>query len=86
MNYCDGLAAGQPAVVQEWCLDNPITEEVLAAVIASPTEKAPGPNDYIGVFFRSCSQTIQSDMMNAFRQFYNLAGGDIHKLNSALVA
>lgn len=40
---------------------------------------------FIGVFFRTCWHTIKDDIMQAFHQFYNLAGGDFANLNFALV-
>uniref|UniRef100_A0A453F743 Reverse transcriptase domain-containing protein n=1 Tax=Aegilops tauschii subsp. strangulata TaxID=200361 RepID=A0A453F743_AEGTS len=56
-------------------LDNPFSEEeVWEAIKASPAEKAPGPDGFIGVFFRSCWQTIKHDIMKVFHQFYCIAG------------
>uniref|UniRef100_A0A453F706 Reverse transcriptase domain-containing protein n=1 Tax=Aegilops tauschii subsp. strangulata TaxID=200361 RepID=A0A453F706_AEGTS len=67
-------------------LDNPFSEEeVWEAIKASPAEKAPGPDGFIGVFFRSCWQTIKHDIMKVFHQFYCIAGDNLATLNSALV-
>lgn len=41
--------------VQNVGLDNPFTEpEVWAAILASPADRAPGPDGFSGAFFRSC--------------------------------
>uniref|UniRef100_A0A453QM69 Uncharacterized protein n=1 Tax=Aegilops tauschii subsp. strangulata TaxID=200361 RepID=A0A453QM69_AEGTS len=56
-------------------LDNPFSEaKVWEAIKASPAEKAPGPDEFIGVFFRSCWQTIKHDIMKVFHQFYYITG------------
>ena len=36
-------------------LDNPISEaEVSKAILEAPNEKAPGPDGYTGLFYKSC--------------------------------
>ena len=73
--------------IQGGGLDNPFTEdEVWAAIQASPAEKSPGPDGFSGLFFRSCWPIIKEDVMQAFNQFYNLAGNSFGLLNSAIVA
>ncbi|XP_073367969.1 uncharacterized protein [Aegilops tauschii subsp. strangulata] len=63
-------------------LDNPFSEpEVWAAIMASPSEKAPGPNGFSGTFFRACWGTIKNDVMAVFDHFYNLAEGDFAEIN-----
>ncbi|KAE8816235.1 hypothetical protein D1007_06363 [Hordeum vulgare] len=67
-------------------LDNPFSEtEIWDAIKASPMEKAPGPDGYIGMFFKSCWQHIKADVMLAFNSFYHLARGDFSSLNTAMV-
>lgn len=67
-------------------LDNPFSEEeVWEAIKASPAEKAPGPDEFSGVFYRSCWSIIKGDIMAVFSSFYNLTRGDFGKLNTALV-
>uniref|UniRef100_A0A453CMR6 Uncharacterized protein n=1 Tax=Aegilops tauschii subsp. strangulata TaxID=200361 RepID=A0A453CMR6_AEGTS len=59
-------------------LDNPFSEaEVWEAIKASPAEKALCPDGFIGVFFRSCWQTITHDIMKVFHQFYCIAGNNL---------
>lgn len=68
-------------------LDLPFSEaEVWAAVIASPAEKAPGPDGFTGQFFRSCWSIIKGDIMAVFDKFYRIAGGNFADLNKALIA
>lgn len=58
----------QMPTVQGGGLDNPFTEdEVFAAIMASPAEKAPGPDGFSGIFFRSCWPVIKGDIMLAFQ-------------------
>ena len=68
-------------------LDNPFSEpEVWAAIMASPSEKVPGPDGFSGTFFRACWGTIKNDAMAVFDHFYNLAEGDFAEINSAMIA
>lgn len=68
--------------IQNKGLDNPFTEaEVWAAILASPTDKAPVPDGFSGVFFRTCLNTIKGDVMAVFDHFYRLAGGSFLDLN-----
>ncbi|XP_073360156.1 uncharacterized protein [Aegilops tauschii subsp. strangulata] len=73
--------------VQNAGLDNPFTEpEVWAAILATPVDKAPGPDGFSGAFFRACWNTIKHDVMAVFDHFYRLAGGNFSDLNSAMIA
>lgn len=73
--------------VQAAGLDNPFSEEeIWAAILESPAEKSPGPDGFCGTFFRACWPIIKADALLAFQQFYNLAGGDLGQLNTAMVA
>ena len=45
-------------------LDVQLTEEeVRRAVLDTPAEKAPGPDGYNGLFYRTCWQVIRHDLM-----------------------
>lgn len=68
-------------------LDNPFTEEeVWAAVLASPGEKAPGPDGFNGTFYHSCWDIIKGEVMAMFHQFHSLSGANFVHINDALVA
>lgn len=75
-----------PSVSNEG-LDNPFSEaEVWAAIVASPAEKAPGPDGFSGTFFRACWSVIKDDIMAVFDHFYRLADGSFSDLNTAMIA
>nr|XP_020150285.1 uncharacterized protein LOC109735480 [Aegilops tauschii subsp. strangulata] len=68
-------------------LDGPFTmAEVWAATLASPTEKAPGPDGFTGQFYRSCWPIIKEEVMAVFNKFYQMARSNLVELNSALIA
>lgn len=67
-------------------LDVQLTEEeVRRAVFDTPAEKAPGPDGYNGLFYRTCWQVICHDLMQALHQLYNLRAQNWNLLNSANV-
>jgi hypothetical protein len=47
--------------------------------------KAPGPNGFIGIFFKSCCDLILPDLMRVINQFFSLNHQGLHYLNQALV-
>lgn len=68
-------------------IDDPITkEEVKNAIDAMPTDKAPGPDGFIGAFFKCCWATIKDDVMRVIRLFGDLHSENFHWLNSANIA
>ncbi|KAM3385248.1 hypothetical protein ACQJBY_009276 [Aegilops geniculata] len=73
--------------VQNEGLDNPFSEdEVWAAILASPADRAPGPDGFSGMFFRACWGTIKEDVMALFHHLYNLGDGNFADLNTAMIA
>jgi hypothetical protein len=67
-------------------LELPFLEQEVEAMIQSmPKEKAPGPNEFIGVLFRSCWHIIKQDLMRAINQFYGLNQQGLQILNQVLV-
>lgn len=65
-------------------LDAPFSEEeIKQAVMAAPTEKAPGPDGYTRLFFKRCWDTIRADLVPAIQQVYQLRGQHLPLLNSA---
>jgi hypothetical protein len=70
----------QPRDLQH--LELPFSEhEVEEMIRAMPKEKAPGPDGFIGTFFKSCWHTIKVDLMRAINQFYGLNQQGLHFLN-----
>jgi hypothetical protein len=58
-------------------LDQIITEEVWRAIIAMPSDKAPGPDGYTGRFYKAAWQVIKADFMAAISR---LLQGDVTRL------
>jgi hypothetical protein len=67
-------------------LDAPFSEEeVKAAIDDLPAEKAPGPDGFTGVFYRSSWDVIKHDLPAALQCVYNLTAGPLPWLNGALL-
>jgi hypothetical protein len=65
-------------------LEEPFTEEEVLAVIKDIAgDKAPGPDGYIGIFFKKCWGIIKADVMQAFQFFFNQHDQHLHHLNTA---
>jgi hypothetical protein len=66
--------------------DDPFTEqEVKRAIDELPSEKAPGPDRFVGVFYRTCWEVIKSDVVEAMQCVYRLTARPLPKLNDALI-
>jgi retron-type reverse transcriptase len=59
---------------------------VKKAVMQTPNEKAPRPNGYIGVFYKSCWDIIKMDVMAALQEMFELRAGCWNLLNTANIA
>ncbi|XP_044357304.1 DDB1- and CUL4-associated factor 8 [Triticum aestivum] len=67
-------------------LGNTITEdEVWAAIKEMPSDKAPGPDGFTGVFFKKCWGIIKLTVMRVIQCFDSLHTSNLHWLNSANV-
>ncbi|KAM0914257.1 hypothetical protein ACQ4PT_011637 [Festuca glaucescens] len=65
-------------------LDVPFSEdEIKDAVFSLPSIKAPGPDGFIGAFFKSCWDIIHDDIAAAILHMANLRGGCANLINSA---
>lgn len=65
-------------------LDSDITEEEVARVVMEmPPDKAPGPDGFIGIFFKTCWPVIKQDMLHVFHQISQLRGSMFNLVNSA---
>lgn len=67
-------------------LDESITEEeVRVAVFSAPSEKAPGPDGYTGLFYKIAWPIIKDEIMQAIQQLYCLRANNCSLVNSANV-
>ncbi|KAM0849493.1 hypothetical protein ACQ4PT_053710 [Festuca glaucescens] len=65
-------------------LDEPFSmAELKMAVDDIPAEKAPGPDGFIGGFYKRCWHIIASDMLAALNHLYSLREDHWHLLNTA---
>ena len=65
-------------------LENDFTEdEVFIAIQDIASDKAPGPDGFIGTFFKQSWHIIKSDFMQAVEYFYDQHGQHLSHLNSA---
>jgi hypothetical protein len=68
-------------------LDEPFSEEEVRSAIAEMLdEKAPGPDGFTGVYYRTCWEIIKNEVMAAFHCFYNQTAWPLTKLNGALLS
>ena len=65
-------------------LDSPFTEEeVLEAINSMPSDKAPGPDGFTGLFFKKCWAIVKLNLMGVIQRFDSLHTTNLHWLNSA---
>lgn len=50
-----------------------------------PSEKAPGPDGFIGVFFKHAWEIIKDDLLLAAKSFLDLSTNQLEKLNTAFI-
>jgi hypothetical protein len=65
-------------------LDAPFTVQEIEAVIKEmPREKAPGPDGFIGSFYKICWTIIKEDLVQAIMYFYSHRTSKLSKINEA---
>ena len=65
-------------------LDAPFTlEEIEAAIKEMPPEKAPGPDGFIGIFYKKCWTIIKNDLAQAIQSFYSHRTARLNLVNEA---
>jgi len=65
-------------------LDTPFTEQEIEAVVKDmPSEKAPGPDGFIGVFYKKCWSIIKEDLVQAVMSFYSHRTVRLNLINEA---
>jgi hypothetical protein len=68
-------------------MGKPFTEEEDRNTINQmPSDKAPGPDGFTGIFFKRCWDIIKGDVMKVIERFGDLHVHNFHLLNSANVA
>lgn len=50
-----------------------------------PSDKAPGPDDFTGLFYKIAWPIIKNDIVAAFNAFWALDGRSFHLLNDAFM-
>jgi hypothetical protein len=75
-----------PRLASHHHLDRSFSEEEIRTTIAElPAEKAPGPDGFTGVFYKSCWGIIKNEVIATFHCIYNQVTGPLPKLNGALI-
>jgi hypothetical protein len=65
-------------------LGAPFTEQEIEAVIKEmPSEKAPGPDGFIRLFYKQCWSIIKHDLVEAIMGFYNHRTAKLGLINAA---
>jgi len=87
---CGGMSLNFSALglqpIQLADLDADITlEEVCAVIKELPADRAPGPNGFIGAFYKTSWHIIQEDVMAAVQAFNVGDFRGLDKLNNALI-
>jgi hypothetical protein len=77
----------KPVVARSNYLGVPFTEEeVRNAINQTPSDKAPGPDGFTGIFFKKCWPIVKDDIMRAIGRFGELHVHGFRWLNSANIA
>jgi hypothetical protein len=59
---------------------------VKETIFSMPSDKAPGPDGFTGIFFKECWDIIKVDVLEAFHQLHDMNGAEFKFLNSANIA
>jgi exonuclease III len=65
-------------------LEAPFSENEIKRIIhLMPSQRAPGPDGFIGLFYKKCWDIVRSDLSEALCGFYNLCTNKLHLANEA---
>jgi hypothetical protein len=59
--------------------------EIYKAITELTSEKAPDPDGFTGLFYKSCWGIVKSDIFAAFQCLYNQVTSPLPKLNGAMI-
>jgi hypothetical protein len=60
-------------------------EEIKQTIMSLPSEKASGPDGFIGLFYKKCWTIIQNDLIATLSAFHSLRTQRLHLINEANV-
>lgn len=67
-------------------LEDPFEEDEIKCIIMKlPNEKAPGPDGFIGLFYKRCRNIIREDLIAAIQAFHSLRTTRLELINEANV-
>jgi hypothetical protein len=74
------------SATQSTMVEAPFTrEEIRKVIMDMPTDRAPGPDGFSGLFFRLCWQIIAEDLLAALTHVYKGQVHNFRKLNSSIL-
>jgi hypothetical protein len=79
----DLQALGLPTLPLEGLEEEFSEEEVRAVIHELPSDKAPGPDGFTALFYKSAWDIIKHNILRAFRAFWSLDARSFHHLNDA---
>jgi hypothetical protein len=79
----DLQALGLPTLPLEGLEEEFSEEEVRAVIHELPSDKAPAPDGFMALFYKSAWDIIKHDILRAFRAFWSLDARSFHHLNDA---
>jgi hypothetical protein len=65
-------------------LEAPLSEQEITSLIrALPASRSPGPDGFIGIFYKKCWEIIRVDLIEELEDFQNHRTSKLHLANEA---